>query len=259
MLELRERIIESHRACLRAQSEAFQHAIDAGESLLAARLQVRPGTWLAWLKDNFSIVSGLTARTAQTYILLAERKAELRALLDAKHGPEASPAALAELTIRSAQRLLRGNTPPRPRTSILRDDSLQLSDILAAFPPEDAVPDVVIGIPDRSAQQVIVQATLDCVELCLDATVIRHSEGELVTAILLMPLQPTATWFTKVADYPLVLMRQLVRFPKRADGPAESAIHPGMLILMADDATEPLLVKHCGKLGTPFGPYRSQR
>lgn len=256
---LPKQILAHHRACRRAQATAITHAIEAGELLHEAKHHTPPGKWLSWVKASFSAETGLTPRTAQTYMMLADRKEELNSILDAKRASQSVPATMAELTIRTAQRLLRGHEEPTrhvwygpsaPCISIdlLRDSAARMNCAL----------DVAVGQPDAGQRRVIVQAALDSVESTIDAAVIGHAEGNLDVAILLLPLDPISTWFGKTAGYPVVLLRNSVSFPKRARNPqSNTALRAGVLVLLADGALDQRLAALCATFGSVLVPYRA--
>jgi hypothetical protein len=68
-----------HAAVQEAGATMVQHAIAAGEALLAAREQCEPGRWLDWCADNFSHSYGT--------VTLYMRIAKYRGVLEALDGP----------------------------------------------------------------------------------------------------------------------------------------------------------------------------
>jgi hypothetical protein len=72
---LAARINDEHRACETAVNAALEHALAAGELLLKVRKSCPHGTWIAWLEENFEG----SVRTAQAYIRVATRRAEVEA------------------------------------------------------------------------------------------------------------------------------------------------------------------------------------
>lgn len=64
-----------HKAAAASAREVLDHAVRAGELLLAAKKQVRHGEWLSWFASNFEF----TARTGQNYMRLAQHWSELQA------------------------------------------------------------------------------------------------------------------------------------------------------------------------------------
>lgn len=59
-----------HGLALEAGLSMVEHAISAGEALLAAKEQCEPGTWLAWREANF----GASKWTAEAYMKIAANK-----------------------------------------------------------------------------------------------------------------------------------------------------------------------------------------
>jgi Protein of unknown function (DUF3102) len=90
--ELAARIDEEHRAAAGAIKRGLAHAINAGELLRDAKASVPHGQWADWLKGN----TALSERTAQRYMQLAKKRAEL----------ESKSATVADLTIRGACELI---------------------------------------------------------------------------------------------------------------------------------------------------------
>jgi hypothetical protein len=68
-------INEAHRAFVGTFRTALEHGIRCGELLAQAKEQCPHGTWLQWLEANFDG----SARTAQVYMQLYNRRDELRA------------------------------------------------------------------------------------------------------------------------------------------------------------------------------------
>lgn len=68
-----------HLLVLQAGASMVDHAITAGEALLAAKMQVPKGAWGNWLRENFEPSDW----TAKTYMRLAQHKDEVRANLEA--------------------------------------------------------------------------------------------------------------------------------------------------------------------------------
>jgi len=71
LASLAEAANREHAACEAAYASAVDHAIAAGEALLAAKAQVQYGQWLQWMDDHFHG----SRRTAQVYMKMA-RNAE---------------------------------------------------------------------------------------------------------------------------------------------------------------------------------------
>jgi hypothetical protein len=97
---LAARINAKHRAVGVAVNSALGHALAAGDLLLQAKAERPHGTWGAWLEENFEG----SARTAQAYLLLAHRRAEIEA---------ANAQSSAHLSIDEALRFL-GRSRPTP-------------------------------------------------------------------------------------------------------------------------------------------------
>lgn len=90
-----------HEAAARDARAALEHAIRAGELLIAAKGQLRHGDWLPWLERFFPA----SARTAQVYMRLAKRAepayfdsidSALKALAEPSGQELTEPAALPE-------------------------------------------------------------------------------------------------------------------------------------------------------------------
>lgn len=75
--ELAVTALREHDLALSAGVSMVDHAISAGEALLAAKARCAPGQWLAWLAANFSVGEG----TAQTYMRIARHKDRVRAAM----------------------------------------------------------------------------------------------------------------------------------------------------------------------------------
>lgn len=257
--ELRKQILASHRKCVQSQAEALSYALEAGEWLLSAKEQVPTGEWLAWLKQNFSAKSGLTARTAQTYMLIAERKEELFDHLDAKRASHLLSQAMATLTIRAAIALLREMDRASGKKSVQQQDKPAISPVEFAVSARDMgwAEELYVGEAKGGQRQVLVQTALDSIEETIDKAVIDVANGRLELAVLLVPLNPTASWFGKIADCPLGLLKKPVLFPKHANDPsAGSALRPAVLVLLGEPACEPQFAKFCRPFGPVLIPYR---
>lgn len=83
--DLIQRIIKSHQACVVSTAATLKHALAAGIALASAQLQLGHGNFLAWVHDTFARDYGLSERTAQRYMQLAEHADELRAFLRGGH------------------------------------------------------------------------------------------------------------------------------------------------------------------------------
>jgi Protein of unknown function (DUF3102) len=73
---LAERINEEHRQCEAAFTNGLQHAIRAGELLEEVKGTLEHGSWLPWLKENFTG----SVRTAQAYMRVARRRGDFDTL-----------------------------------------------------------------------------------------------------------------------------------------------------------------------------------
>jgi hypothetical protein len=101
---------KEHDQIRAGERDAFEHAVAAGKSLLAAKNSglCPHGAWERWCKGI-----GIPSRTASRYMRLAERHGEILA----KHratAPKSKSACQADLTIARALRLL-GPSRPRPK------------------------------------------------------------------------------------------------------------------------------------------------
>jgi len=67
--ELADNINAEHRQAEAAINNGLQHALKAGQLLLAAKSHIEHGQWIPWLKKNFQG----SGRTARAYTLLAKR------------------------------------------------------------------------------------------------------------------------------------------------------------------------------------------
>ncbi len=65
--QLGERANQGHDRAVASAHLAVEHALAAGQALLAAKKHCQPGMWCAWLADNFRG----SKRTAQSYMRLA--------------------------------------------------------------------------------------------------------------------------------------------------------------------------------------------
>lgn len=72
---LAERINAEHRACEVAVNSALAHAMNAGEMLSAAKIQLPHGAFGPWLAENFAG----SDRTARAYMRVSSRREELEA------------------------------------------------------------------------------------------------------------------------------------------------------------------------------------
>jgi hypothetical protein len=97
-------INEAHAEAEKAAQSALEHALRAGRLLTEAKTLCQHGSWLTWLKDNFSG----SARTAQAYMSLATG-------FESLPGPEAQR--VAHLPLREAMRLLAEQSPEGDRHS----------------------------------------------------------------------------------------------------------------------------------------------
>jgi Protein of unknown function (DUF3102) len=105
---LANEIRERHVLVQASVKDALAHAIEAGRLLLRAKKAVPHGGWLPWIDENCRFA----ARTAQTYMRLAERAP----VLLAENAPR-----VADLTVRRAVALLK---KPKPEADNQRQDDL---------------------------------------------------------------------------------------------------------------------------------------
>lgn len=108
---LKKRILHEHQACQAAMRASVIHAITAGRDLNAAKLYVDYGSWQRWLAENFSRESGLSERTANRYMQLANQVPQLLATLRSEDpsrvSADCSPEEmLANISLRHALRLI---------------------------------------------------------------------------------------------------------------------------------------------------------
>jgi hypothetical protein len=101
LAELARQINAAHEECEHALRAGMQHARQAGQLLLEVKARVGHGKWLPWLKANV----GFSARTAQRYMLVAERWDELVVKCDT----------VSHLTYREGLRLLASPTAAKAR------------------------------------------------------------------------------------------------------------------------------------------------
>jgi hypothetical protein len=125
--ELAERILIEHKAVEAAARSALEHAHAAGVMLIQAKDAVGHGHFGAWLAENFERGDGtrLSARTAQAYMRVAKRWAEL----------EAKAQSTADLSLNDALQLL---AEPKPQATALPD---KLADLRERFKQAETVGD----------------------------------------------------------------------------------------------------------------------
>jgi hypothetical protein len=97
LLDLGAQVKAQHEASVAASKRVVEHAMVAGDLLIEAKAQLEHGEWLPWLRDQ----CGISARTAQRYVRLAEN----RSVIEAKYDT------VSYLTLRAALELL---APPAP-------------------------------------------------------------------------------------------------------------------------------------------------
>lgn len=95
---LAEKVAREHSLVVEAGWSMVDHAIAAGEALLAAKRMVPSGRWEWWLEHSFDGV-GVTPQTLRSYMRLARHAEVVR---------EANPR-----TLQAAARLLRGSSDSR--------------------------------------------------------------------------------------------------------------------------------------------------
>jgi hypothetical protein len=94
---------EAHIAVGKAAATALEHAMRAGDALLAARPKVAHGGWAHWLHRNCDV----SERMANNYMRLAEGRAQI----------EANRKRVSDLSVRGALTLIKAPTEPSPATS----------------------------------------------------------------------------------------------------------------------------------------------
>src|SRR5262245_56564868 len=101
--QLASKVRASHQLMREAACNALRAALDAGDALNAAKLQVPEGKWRTWLQENCF----LSIRTAELYRQLAAHREQIEAGLERA----------ADLSLRAARRLImkrRGTAPREP-------------------------------------------------------------------------------------------------------------------------------------------------
>ena len=140
---LATQIRRAHRAITLALHEALDHAMAAGDALIAAHGQVKHGEWSHWLKRHCD----LRERTARRYIQLARARQVLEAnrsratdlslagalrLLSNKAG-RSHPATKSPKQTEKLSSLAWSDATPAERRTFL--DAIGLVSLLAAIPP----------------------------------------------------------------------------------------------------------------------------
>jgi Protein of unknown function (DUF3102) len=120
------------KACIedigKATHGALMRAIEAGELLLQAKVGIDHGRWGTWLET-----CGLSDRTAQRYMKVAEGRPKIEAKLKEKS------ATVADLTLRQAEGLLSSNSGNDISPSVAYDNAEKsLLKKLKALPIEEA-------------------------------------------------------------------------------------------------------------------------
>jgi hypothetical protein len=98
---LAAQIRRAHAEVQEAAKTAAEHAIEAGHALMEAKTLVKHGGWLPWLKEHCA----LAERTAQAYVQLARRHAEMDA---------ANAQRVAGLPVRKALKAIAESRPADP-------------------------------------------------------------------------------------------------------------------------------------------------
>jgi hypothetical protein len=98
-LTMVERINAEHHACEAAVNAALEHAMNAGDLLLEAKDKAPHGTWQGWLEGNFDG----SIRTAQAYMRVAARRAEVEAAKTQSSAPLSLDGALKALSAPKAE------------------------------------------------------------------------------------------------------------------------------------------------------------
>ncbi|MBX7165927.1 MAG: hypothetical protein K1X74_06220 [Pirellulales bacterium] len=254
---LRKQILQALLRSAKSQADSLRHAIAAGAGLLQARQHVSPGLWLDWIQGNFSAQTGLTERTAQTYMALAKRQDELVRYADTKRASHRGRKLLHNLSIRAAVGVLRQldrDQQPLPKK---RRAARQESSFACAAQKSRFADNLAIGQPLPGQRRVLLQAALNSVEDTIDVAVVGRDKGDLDCAVLIVPLDPLAAWFAKLADYPLALLNKPVRFPWRAADPGRMAPpRPALLVLLGEARDEGPFAQLCRPHGHVYVPLR---
>jgi hypothetical protein len=122
---LAEVIRTEHRACQEAGRAAVEHAMVAGDALIAAQKHLPKGGWLSFLKS-----CGIPRRTANDYVALATARAQIEA--DGQRAAHASIRAALRSIGRSAGGTRKKNPPKlRPESWAAASRAERLQFVLA--------------------------------------------------------------------------------------------------------------------------------
>jgi ribosome-associated translation inhibitor RaiA len=135
LTDLAARIRAEHEAAGAAVKRSVQHAMAAGDLLLEAKVQLKHGQWLPWLKSNCTI----SERTARLYMTLAR----------ARSAVEAEIGSVADLTVRQAVALVTARHSPARRLARAAVDEAEHEWTLAA---------VEIALQERQERKAIYAA-----------------------------------------------------------------------------------------------------
>ena len=97
--DLAARIREEHRQFFESMNRGLEHALAAGQLLIAAKEQIKHGEWLGWLEEHCEI----DERLAQKYMRVAREMPKL-----AEKQPANTPR-VADLSFRQALDLVAAN------------------------------------------------------------------------------------------------------------------------------------------------------
>lgn len=143
-----------HALCREAAWAIVEHALTAGEALLAAKAQVQHGAWLPWLAANFDG----SERTAQLYMTVAanpQRVADLKA-------PDLSLRGIVRRLkrVERQQKAERRRAQPLEPTSKLGEIETRHGDFVEALADLDGEVDAIVTDPPYSAASLPVVSSL---------------------------------------------------------------------------------------------------
>jgi hypothetical protein len=144
LAELAEAIRKHHGAVAGHFRHIFDHALAAGDALIAAKRKVAHGGWADWIENNCEI----NERTAQRYMQIARARPEI----------EANPTSVTDLSLAGVIKLIsrRGDRPEpeiKPPMPTVRGDQAEISaeDRRATFAAMDEAPSPT-GIKSDAAE-----------------------------------------------------------------------------------------------------------
>ncbi len=272
---LRDRIVEHLTQCRRALGLGLFHILKVGGCLCQAKAEVEHGQWGKWLADNFAPTFGLDERTAQVYIRLYRGKDQLIQELRRTKAQRAAllqndDAFLEGVSIREAQRIL---SDGHPNGKPSRDFKKKASGGQQATGARVAAPTGlgVLLASEESArnrpagESVEVEptrgwsvASWEGVEEAIDQLVIAVADDRVRRGALVVPLVPSASWFSKVTENPVLILRDPVDFTDASDPlAAASRLHPALLMFVVGPEDYPALVAACRPLGQILIPLCS--